>query len=63
MSNDKPYSQRLVCSDKIKSFINNQCKEKFKERHNGHEGRSITENQVLSDMIKKYLGLFTLEDD
>lgn len=62
MVNENSYSARLVCSDKVKSYINNECKKKFLKKYPEAEGSKITENQILTDLIKSDLGLFYLED-
>ena len=63
MVNDKNYSARLICSKKVKNYINNECRQKFIERNPELEGSNITENHILTDMIKRDLGLFYLEND
>ena len=62
MVNDKNYSARLTCSDKIKKYINNECKEKFLIEYPESEGSKITENQILTWLIRSKLGLFYLEN-
>lgn len=63
MGNEKSYSERLACSKIVKNYINNDCKNLFKERYPESEGSNITTNQILTDMIKKYLGIFVLVND
>ena len=61
MVQERTYSNMLVCSNKIKKLINTHCKEEFIKRNSGYDGANVTENQILTDMIKKYLKVFTLE--
>lgn len=63
MVNDKNYSARLICSYKIKGYINNECKDKFLEEYSEIEGSNITENQILTWLIKSKLELFYLNKD
>lgn len=62
MVNGCTYSNRLVVSKKVKYYINNPCKEKFLEDYPETEGSKITENQIVTDLIKRRLGLFYLEN-
>lgn len=63
MVQQKTYSERLACSKVVKDYINDPCKELFKKRYPESEGSNITTNQILTDMIKKYLSIFHLEND
>lgn len=62
MVHQKPYSCRLVCSQKVKNYINNECIKDFLETHPEMEGANITENMILTHLIKNTLKLFDLEN-
>ncbi len=62
MVHDNTYSERLICSKRIKNYINKECKQKFIEEYPETEGSKITENQILTYLIKSKLGLFYLEN-
>jgi len=62
MVNDKNYSARLICSKRVKNYINGPCSKKLISDHPELEGSNITENQILTELIKKHLGLFYLEN-
>lgn len=62
MVNDNPYSCRLVVSKKVKSYINNECKQKMLDDFPELEGSKVTENQIIIDLIKNRLELFFLND-
>ncbi len=63
MVNDKSYSARLIVSDKVKWYVNNPCKENFLRKYPEYDGAKVTENQIITALIKTDLGLFYLEND
>lgn len=61
MVNDKTYSSRLVVSKKVKSYIHAQVMSNFLSDYPEYEGSNVTENQLVTYLIKHKLNLFYLE--
>lgn len=59
--NKKPYA-RLVCSSFNKHLINTVCREQLIKVKPDLEGANITEDMILTSMIKNYTGKVTLQD-
>ena len=62
MVNEDRICERLVCSEKVKRLIINDCKRKFRKLHPEYDGKDITQNQILTSMIKNYCGYISLDD-
>ncbi len=62
MVNELNYSDRLVCSKKVKKYIHNDCKDRFLKDNPEYEGSHVSENLILTWLIKSKLALFYLEN-
>jgi len=58
----KNYSSRICCSALNKHLINTICKDKLLENKPDLEGMKISENMILTSMIKIYTGYISLKE-
>ena len=55
------YSSRICCSALNKRLINTICRERLVKGKPEFEGIKISENMILTSMIKNYVGLISLK--
>jgi len=59
--NERRYSEHLCVSKTVKHHIINDCCNRLIELNPELEGSKITHNQIITAMIKTYLGIFELD--
>ncbi len=60
-TNEKKYTEHLCVSKTVKIYVINDCSKKFIKLNPELEGTHITHNQIVTSLIKTYLGIFKLK--